>query len=235
MDDAARARQRVLAVFLPITAVLYMCTEALDPKGTDEPITTTAIGFKLLAIAAKHPGQLYVAGSLSLLALGGLAVSYTAIATLVRGRGWVVATVAALFGGLTMFSGALANVLVGVNLAAAATAHITRGAAAQFLMTTFNSEAGRAFLYFYILGEYFAPLIMGFALWRSRSVPRWLAVLFFIGLELAEEQISAGIVVVLFMLPFAVAMVMLAVRIWQAAAEPASHSQGPAVAPVSSI
>ena len=98
MDNTGRARQRVLAVFLPITAVLYISTEALDPKGTDQPITTTAAGIKVLAIAAKHPGQLYVAGSLSLLALGGLAVSYTAIATLVRGRGWAVATVAALLG-----------------------------------------------------------------------------------------------------------------------------------------
>jgi hypothetical protein len=70
---------------------------------------------------------------------------------------------------------------------------------------------------------------MGFALWRSGSVPRWLAVLFFIGLEVAQQQISAGIVVVLYMLPFAIAMVLLAARIWQAAARPApGHTLAPA-------
>ena len=70
---------------------------------------------------------------------------------------------------------------------------------------------------------------MGFALWRSRSVPRWLAVLFFIGLEVAQQQISAGIVVVLYMLPFAIAMVLLAARIWQAAARPdPGHTLAPA-------
>ena len=71
---------------------------------------------------------------------------------------------------------------------------------------------------------------MGWALWRSRSVPRWLAVLFVIGLEAAQQVGSFGPVrVILFMLPFAVAMVLLAVRIWQAAGRPASHTREPAV------
>ena len=52
----------------------------------------------MLPIAAKHPAQLYVAGSLAILALGALAVSYAAIATLARNRGSAVATVAALIG-----------------------------------------------------------------------------------------------------------------------------------------
>jgi len=84
MDNAARTRQRVLALFLPIAAMLYISAEALSPKGTDQVIQTTATAFKVLAIAAKHPTQLYVAGSLALLGLGALAVSYAAIAALVR-------------------------------------------------------------------------------------------------------------------------------------------------------
>ena len=119
---AARVRQRVLAVFLPITAVLYVSCEALDPRGTDQVITTMAVAFKLLPIAAAHSSQLYLSGSLSVLALGGLAVSYAAIATLVTGRGWVIATIAALLGGLGAFAGAMLNVLVGISLAAAASA-----------------------------------------------------------------------------------------------------------------
>ena len=76
MDNAARTRQRVLAIFLPLAAVLYISAEALSPKGTDQVITTTATALKVLSIAAKHPAQLYVAGSLALLGLGALAVSY---------------------------------------------------------------------------------------------------------------------------------------------------------------
>jgi hypothetical protein len=229
MDNAARMRQRVLALFLPLTAVLYVSTEALNPKGTDQLISTTAVALKELPIAALHPAQLYVSGSLSLLALGALAVSYAAIATLVRGRGSVVATVAALLGGIGAFCGALVNVLVGVNLAAAATAHVSQDAAARFLVTSFNSGFEHVFSGVYFLGIFAAPLLMGFALWRSRSVPRWLAVLFVLGLEVAQQVPSAGpVLVVLVMLPFAAAMLLLAARTWQAAAQPASRGPGPA-------
>jgi hypothetical protein len=106
MDNAARMRQRVLALFLPLAAVLYVSTEALNPKGTDQIISTTAVALKALPIAKMHSDQLYVSGSLSLLALGALAVSYAAIASLVRGRGSVVATVAALLGGIGASSAA---------------------------------------------------------------------------------------------------------------------------------
>jgi hypothetical protein len=41
----------VLALFLPIAAVLYISAEALSPKGTDQVATDTATALKLLAIA----------------------------------------------------------------------------------------------------------------------------------------------------------------------------------------
>ena len=228
MDNAGRARQRVLALFLPIAAVLYISAEALSPKGTDQVATDTATALKLLAIAAEHPTQLYVAGTCAVLGLGALAVSYAAIAALVRGRGWVVATAAAALGGLGAFCGAIVNVLGGVNLAAAASAHMTQEAAGQFLMTSFNSAPTQAFALVYFLSEFTAPVLMGFALWRSRAVPRWLAVLFTAGLGIAEMQSSKGPIVILFMLPFAVAMVLLAARIWQAAARPGAPVAEPA-------
>jgi hypothetical protein len=231
MTNAVRARLRLLAGFLPVTAVLYASAEALDPRGTDVLVTTTATAFRLLPIAASHPAQLYLSGTLSVLALGGLAVSYAAIATLVTGRGWVVATVAALLGAVGAFCGAILNVLVGVNLAAAASAHMTHEAAARFLVTSFNSGPGQVMVYAYFLSEVAAPLVMGFALWRSRSVPRWLAVLFTAGLAVAEGQSSGGPIVALFMLPFAAAMVLLAARIWQAAGRPAAQQDSTSPAP----
>jgi hypothetical protein len=220
MDNASRTRQRVLAIFLPIAAMFYISAEALSPKGTDQVVTDTATALKLLGIAVKHPAQLYIAGTCAVLGLGALAVSYAAIAALARDRGSALATVAALIGGIGAFCGAIVNVLVFPNLAAAATARTTPGAAAQFLVTTFNSGFGHGFEYAYFLGIYAAPLLMGVALWRSRAVPRWLAVLFTVGLELAEGMGSYGPIVVLFMLPFAAAMVLLAARIWQAADRP---------------
>ena len=188
-------------------------------------LATTATAFKVLPIAAQHPAQLYLASSLVLLGLGALAVSYGAIATLVRDRGSMLATVAALLGGLGAFCGAIVNVVVYPSLAAAATAHVSRGAAAKLLVTASNSEFGHVFLYVYFVSEFLAPLLMGIALWRSRTVPRWLAVLFFVGLRSRRAMGSFGPIVVLFMLPFAAAMVLLAARIWQAAAVPDRRSR----------
>jgi len=39
MDNAARTRQRVLAIFLPVTAVLYIGGEALSPKGANQEVS----------------------------------------------------------------------------------------------------------------------------------------------------------------------------------------------------
>jgi len=228
--NAARVRQRLLAAFLPVTALLYVSAEALDPKGTDQVATNTATALRLLPIAAAHSSQLYLSGGLSVLALGALAVSYAAIARLVTVRGCVIATIAAVLGGLGAFAGAVFNVLGGIGLAAAASAHTTQIAAARFLVTSFASRPAQVVEYIYFLSEYTAPVVMGYALWRSRRVPRWLAVLFTAGLLLAEQQGAIGPKVVLYMLPFAVAMILLAGQVWRAARpapitnpEPASH------------
>jgi hypothetical protein len=223
----------VLALFLPVAAFLYIGGEALSPKGTDQEVTTAAVAFKVLPIAAQHQAQLYLASSLVLLGLGTLAVSYGAIATLVRDRGSALATVAALVGGLGAFCGAIVNVVAYPTLAAAATAHVSRGAAANLLVTAFNSEFGHVFTYVYFASEFLAPLLMGIALWRSRAVPRWLAALFFVGLQVAELMGSFGPIVILYMLPFAAAMVLLATRIWSATASPEDRSRTPEPASVS--
>jgi hypothetical protein len=225
MDNASQSRRRVLALFLPVAAVLYIAAEAVSPKGTDKVASDTATALNLLAIAAKHPAQVYAAGTFAVVGLGALAVSYAAIATLARGRGSAAATVAAMTGGIGAFCGAIVNVVVFADLAAAATAHLAPAAAAAFLVTISSSGFAYGFMAVYFIGIFAGPALMGFALWRSRAVPRWLAVLFFVGLELAQQQISSGPVVIVYMLPFAAAMVLLAARIWQAPSPPARQPQ----------
>ena len=234
MNNVTRIRMRVLALFLPIAAVLYIGGEAVSPKGTDTVLDTMATALRVVPVARQHPAQLYLASSLVLFGLGALAVSYGAIALLVRERGATLATIAALAGGLGAFCGAIANVFAYPVLAATASAPVSAGSAAKVLVTAANSRFVETFEGLYFATEFLAPLLMGIALWRSRAVPRWLAVLFFAGLEVAEQMGSYGPIVVLFMLPFAAAMVLLAVRIWRAAAVPASERPvvKPAIVPV---
>ena len=131
MNNALRTRQRMFALALPLTAALYIGAEGIDPKGTDQIVTTTAVALKVLPIAAKHHTQLYISGSLTELALGALIISYGAIAMLIRKRGSTAATIAVLLGGIGAFCGVIINVLGGINLAAAATAHVPHDAAAR--------------------------------------------------------------------------------------------------------
>jgi hypothetical protein len=221
LDRAGRLRRRLLALCLPITALVYMSAEALNPKGTDQIITTTSVALKVLPIAAKHPSQLYLSGSLSEIALAGIALSYFAIASLVRRRASALATVAAILGAVGAFCGIVANVFGGINLAAASTAHLTKLQAAHFLTASFNSGAGEAFLDVYAFSEFLAPVLMAVALWRSRFVPRWLSVVFLVGFGVAEQTASVGVArVVAMMALFVVSMVLLAVRVWRSAASP---------------
>jgi hypothetical protein len=218
MKNALRTRQRMFALALPVTAALYIGAEGVNPKGTDQLITTMAVALKVLPVAAKHHTQLLISSSLTELALGAVIVSYGAIAMLIRKRGSTAATVAVLIGGFGAICGVVANVLGGINLAAASVAHVPRDAAARVLVANFNSGPGQAFTDVYAFSEFVAPIIMGVALWRSGRVPGWLAVLFALGFELAEQTASVGIArVVLQMAPFAVAMALLSVRIWRAA------------------
>src|ERR1700733_12956489 len=144
MNNALRTRQRLFALALPLAAALYIGAEGINPRSTDQIITTTAVALKVLPIAAKHHTQLYISASLTELALGALIISYGAIAMLIRKRGSTVATIAVLIAGIGAFCGVVANVLGGINLAAAATAHVPYDAAARLLVTNFNSGPGQA-------------------------------------------------------------------------------------------
>jgi hypothetical protein len=217
MISAIRSRQRLLALSLPLTAALYIGAEGVNPRGTDQLITTTATAARLLPIAATHSTRLYISGSLTELALASVAVSYAAIALLVRGRGSALATIAAVIGGIGAFCGAIVNAFVGINLAAVATAPVTREAAARVLVANFTSGPEQAFTVVYALSQYLAPILIGIALWRSRSVPRWLVILFITGFGLAEQTASVGLAKVLvLMAPFAVATFLLSIRVWNA-------------------
>ena len=219
LDRAGRIRRKLLAITLSTTALIYMSAEAMDPKGTDQIITTKAVALKVLPIAARHSRQLYVSGSISEIALAALAVSYFAIATLVRHRDSTLATVAAIVGAVGAFCGIVTNVLGGINLAAASTAHLTKLQAARFLTTSLNSSAGKIFADVFAFSEFLAPILMFVALWRSRLVPRWLSVLFVVGLGVAEQTASVGVIrVIALMALFAIGTVLLSVRVWRSAA-----------------
>jgi hypothetical protein len=57
---------------------------------------------------------------------------------------------------------------------------------------------------------------------NRRRVPLWPAALFTVGFEVAAAQSAKGPIVIAWMLPWGIAMILLAARIWQAADQPAT-------------
>jgi hypothetical protein len=206
---------RTLAAFLPMTAALLMFGEVLTPHGLDRPTFTITAVQDALPIAMAHTTELYISNLMVILGLGGLAVSFAAIATLARGRGLRLGILAAVLGGTAAFCGALANMLVGFNLASAAASGEPATVTAHVLLAGDTSVVSKFLLTVYLGGGLVATALMGVALWRSATVPRWLPLLFGLGLVLAAASMP-GTTAMLLQLPFAVAMALLTIRIWKA-------------------
>ena len=208
-----RTRRRILALALPVAAVLLLFGGALTPKGLDRPVTSLAGALRELQIAAAHPGQVYFSNVLVIFGLGTLGVSFFAIAVLASDRDRVLAATAGVIGWFGAFCGAVANVLIGFDLAAAAAAVRVSPAAAQVLVSASTAAAAWVFFTGYFAGIPVAVILTGIALWRSQAMPRWLPVLFVVAL-LAGALAPPGIVSVPLSLPFVIVMMLLARRIW---------------------
>ena len=211
-------RLRLLSLSLPAAAILLLVGQALTPTGLDHPITKLSTAVRELPIAAANSERLYVANLLVIFGLGALGLSFAAIATLVRERGSGLATLAAVVGGLACFCGALVNTFVGYDLAAAAAADTSRAAGEEVLLAANRGWVFDLLLAVYLGGIVIATVAIAVTLWRARTVPRWLPVLFVIGVALGAPA-PAGLVSIPFQLPIAVALAGLAARIWRAAGQ----------------
>ena len=104
------------------------------------------------------------------------------------------------------------NVLVGFNLAAAATVHTAPAAAARVLVSATTSTAGNLLLVCYLGGLVVAFVTMGVALPRGGCAALWLALLFSVASLLAAVG-PPGLLGVVMAAPFIVVMFMLAGQI----------------------
>ena len=207
------ARTRLVAGLVAATGVLLLIGESLLPKGADQHVTSRPMALAELAAAQGHRGQLLAAGLLIVFGLGGLAVTFAALSGLVRERAAGLATLAAALGTLAAFCGAVINVLSSLIVVAATTTGLPERDAAGFLVAAqHDSHIALAFGPTYLVGLPLASLLMSVALWRSKAVPRWTAVLFAVGM-LAALSAPTGPVGGAVCLPLALALCSLAGRL----------------------
>ena len=214
MSASHGSHARRLALFPPLAIGLLMLGGGLTPGGLDQPITGTRTALSELAIASMHPGRVFVASALIILGLAVLGVSFVVIAGLAGAPESGLASAAAVIGAVGCLCGIVVNVLFGLDLAGSAAAAASRGDAARILVSIGSAPGSIVFLAVYLGGVLVAGVLMGVALWRSRAVPRWVAVGFPACLAVGAAA-PPGVANVLLSLPFAVVMVLIAVRIWQ--------------------
>ncbi len=221
-----QTRRRILALFMPIAGIFLLVGQALTPKGLDKPLTSTSRATHEVAIAAAHSGILYFSNLLVIFGIGALGVSFAAIAALVRERYASVATAAAVIGGFGAFCGAIVNVLIGLNLAAAASSHATVTASAQVLVAQNTATVSKGFLIAYLACVFIAVVLTGLALWQSHATPPLWAALFVVSSFLGAAS-PPGILAIPLSLPLLLTMVLLATRVWNIDGTPASPTPDP--------
>ena len=99
---------------------------------------------------------------------------------------------------------------------AAAKTHASTSAAAV-LVAQNRATASKLLFGLYLGGLLTATLLAGIALWRSNAVHRGVAALFVVGLVLAASS-PPSVIALPLLLPFVLAAVLLAKRIWDVAA-----------------
>ena len=213
--SARAARRRLMAVSLPIAALLLTIGEAVMPKGLDNQSSDLASVTKQVVIAGQHVGRFYVASVLIMFGLAALAVSFSAIATLITRRGAALATIAAVIGAVALTCGIIANTAVNYALAGAASAHPDAEVAGRMWLHVDSSAITNAISVLYFFGLIVATALAALALWRGKAVARWIAVAFALTSYVALFAGPGVVPGVPQSLPFVAVMIYLGVRVWR--------------------
>ena len=218
---AWKAHRRLLAVSLPVAAVLLVVGEGIMPKGLDNQSSSLAETTKQVMIAGRHVDRFDAASLLIIFGLAAAGVSFSGIATLTRHRGAVLATIAALVGAVALTCGVVANSTDNLALAEAAAVHPAVNVAGRIWVHVDASPLANTLSVVYFFGWMVAIVLAAIALWRSRAIPRWAAVVFAVA-YLVSNFTGPGATGVVVSLPFVAIMAYLAFRVWQTTAPTSS-------------
>jgi hypothetical protein len=211
MDRTITFRRRLLAAATVGAPVLLAVGNATLPKHTFVFTGTTQHAVDALNATAAAPGRVRIAGLVLIAGYAALAVAFCAVASLVRSRGGVAATLGAMFGIAGSVGAIMVTCWIALSVYAAGRTNIPVDAKAAYLVSLVKTSGlGNAAGLPFLGGLFLGGVLMGLGLFRSGAVARWLAVLFPICLipaTLAAPQDVAG---GLLALPLVVVMALLA-------------------------
>lgn len=211
MSTTLRTRRRLLAVTVAATPVVIATGNAVFPKDSFQFTGTTQKALTGLAATAASPDRVRAASLILIVGVVMLAVSFCAIASLVRSRGGRTATAGAVLGVVGCVGAILVVAWLGLSFYAASQAQIPDDAKATYIVsllkdTGLGNIAGFPFLAGLIGGS----VLMGIALFRSGRVARWIAIVFPVGVIAALVFAPQGLPALVTALPLIVVMPLLA-------------------------
>jgi hypothetical protein len=233
LSSSRELRRLLLALSLPVAAILLVVGEAVMPKGLDSQSSSLASTTKQVMIAERHVARFDAASLLIIFGLAAAAASFGAIATLVRRRGARFASAAAVLGAVALTCGVIANSTDNLALAEAAAVHPAATLAGRMWVHIDSSAFANTLGVLYFFGWMVAIVLAAIALWRSRAVPGWLAVVFAVAYIVSNFSSPGVIPGVPESLPFLAVMGYLALLVWRNAAldhQAAAVSAAPAAA-----
>jgi uncharacterized membrane protein len=234
--DTIRSRRLLLAGAVGLAPLLLAAGSTTFPAGTFRFAGTTPEARKALTATAAAPYRVLAASLLSLVGFVLLAVAFCAIATLVRRRGGLAATVGAAVGVIGSVGAVIVVCWLGLSVYAATQAAMTTDAKAAYVVsllrgTHLGNVAGFSFLPGLVLGS----LLMAVGLFRSRRVARWLAVGFTPAVIAATVSAPQGLLGGLVTLPLVAIMIMLAREVSRYEATATEGAAAAAVAPYAAV
>lgn len=210
MASPTALRNTLIAATMCASSTALLVSQLFSVNGTDQHVTTVQMGLDGLSGATAHPTRFAVYGLLVVIGFAGLTSVFAAIASLARDRGAGLATWAAGLGMWACFSAAVINVVGLLNVYSASRANASPDAMAQFIVASeHNNPALKIFALSYFFGLPIAAILISVALYRSRTVARWVPPLFVIGLLVGIDG-GSGAVGALLLVPFVASIFLIA-------------------------
>jgi hypothetical protein len=218
MNQVLRTRRRLLAVTPVAAAVLLAIGNATLPKHSFVFTGTTEHALGALTATAAAPDRVRIAGLVLIAGYACLGAAFCALASMVRGRGGLAATAAAGFGVIGSVGAVMVTCWIALSVFAANGADITTDAKAGYLVSLVKTSGlGNAAGLPFLGGLFAGGVLMGVALFRSKAVPAWLAVLVPITLLPATLAAPQDLLGGLFALPLVAVTARLSLQLRRAA------------------
>ncbi|MDX6199108.1 MAG: hypothetical protein QOJ79_2259 [Actinomycetota bacterium] len=234
MEHSIRTRRRLIAVLPATAAALLAIGNATLPKHTFVFTGTTEHALGALAATGAAPGRVRLAGLVLIVGYTCLAAAFCALASLVTRRGGSAATAGAVFGVVGSAGAVMVTCWIALSVYAANAADIASEAKAGYLVSLVKTSGlGNAAGLPFLGGLFLGGVLMGFGLFRSGAVPRWLAVLFPITLIPATLAAPQDVLGGLLALPLVAVMTRLSWELLRAANDVVPEAvDAPAIAAV---